>query len=688
MYQYKYGGKKGKSYDLVEAQDLVVVRTKEPMDLKSEEAEISSRTRSLASNMIPVVSFPEANVTVYKCVNKGKSTARSTMGLRNTVRKALKQEESVKFAGRVLKDRRSGEPVVYTENFFIKFKDAVSEAKCEEILASCDLRVREKLGFATNSYFAVAPKGTGLDVFQIAETILKKKEVEYCHPELVRKKKKKAIYTKQWHLKAVTMNGNRIEQHVFVEEAWSYNKGEGMTIAVIDDGVDTSHEEFQQPGKIVAPRDTVINEDDGNPKRYEENHGTPCAGVACASGDFKASGVAPAARLMPIRSGGLGSLAEAKAFQWATDNGADVISCSWGPADGPWWDSENPLHFIPFDLPDSTRLAMDYAVREGRGGKGCVIVWAAGNGNEIVDLDGYASYHQVIAVAASNDRGTRSYYSDYGNAIWCCFPSSDVYASHIRHPRPLTPGIWTTDRMGRDGENPGFSEYGDAAGKYYSQFGGTSSACPGVAGVIALMLSANEELTWEEVREIIKHSCDKIDVEQGDYDAEGHSPYYGYGKINAVIAVENALKAKETEAVDYQVKGSSQFSKEKEIPVVNGQPNKAIAKNSRFCGFNLDLTPYTPNLSLRYKTVLNKKGITKWTKAGSYNGTTDRRRKLIGFAIELTGSLAADYSVLYKAKLRGEEEWVWGENGSICGTTKDGGDAIEDFAVWVERKDD
>ena len=199
------------------------------------------------------------------------------------------------------------------------------------------------------------------------------------------------------------------------------------------------------------------------------------------------------------------------------------------------------MHFIPFDLPDSTRLAIDYAVKQGRGGKGCVIVWAAGNGNEIVDIDGYASHHQVIAVAASNDRGKRSYYSDYGNSVWCCFPSNDVFASFIPHPKSLTSGIWTTDRMGRAGENYGESTLGGSEGHYYSEFGGTSSSCPGVAGVIALMLCANEDLAWEEVKEIIKNSCDPIDIEDGDYDATGHSPYYGYGKINAVIALENAL---------------------------------------------------------------------------------------------------------------------------------------------------
>ena len=679
MYHYQYGGK---TYDLVEAQDMVVVRTAGTTDLKDEKTDLSKNSRELVSNMIPVVKFPEADVTVFKCIQK---SGRNVMGFRNLVRRTLKKEDSVKFAGRVLKDRKSDEPVIYTENFFVKFKDTVTKAACKKMIKECGIEIREELGFAKNAFFVTAPKGTGLEIFNIAEVLLKKKEVEYCHPELVRKKKHRSIHPMQWHLKPANINGNEINQHVHVEAAWQYNRGEGMIIAVIDDGVDMGHEEFSQVGKIVAPRDTVINVDDGNPKRFEENHGTPCAGVACASGRFNASGVAPEARLMPIRCGGLGSLAEAKAFQWATDNGADIISCSWGPADGPWWDTEDALHFIPFDLPDSTRLAIDYAVREGRKGKGCVIVWAAGNGNEVVDLDGYASHHQVLAVAASNDRGTRSYYSDYGNAVLCCFPSSDVHASFIPHPRPLTPGIWTTDRTGEEGENYGVEELGGIDGKYYAQFGGTSSACPGVAGVIALMLRANENLTWEEVREIIKNSCDKIDYEQGDYDANGHSPYYGYGKINAALAVENALKATEEEVIVYKIKGVSQFSKNKNVTVENGTPTEELTKNSRFCGFNLEVIPFTPNVNIRYKTVVNKLGTSKWAANGTYSGTTDRRRKVIGFAIELTGSLADKYEVHYEASLKGKKTPATGKNGAICGTTKDGGRAIENFKIWIEE---
>ena len=77
-----------------------------------------------------------------------------------------------------------------------------------------------------------------------------------------------------------------------------------------------------------------------------------------------------------------------------------------------------------------------------------MITWAAGNGNESVDNDGYASYERVIAVAACNDIGTRSAYSDIGKALWCAFPSSHGEES-------LTPGIWTTDRSGAEGYNPG-----------------------------------------------------------------------------------------------------------------------------------------------------------------------------------------------------------------------------------------
>jgi subtilisin family serine protease len=201
---------------------------------------------------------------------------------------------------------------------------------------------------------------------------------------------------------------------------------------------------------------------------------------------------------MPIRlSSALGSQQEGDAFEWAADHGADVISCSWGPSDGAWYDPNDPLHNRSFSIPASTKLAIDYATTQGRNGKGCVIFFAAGNGNESVENDGYASYENVIAVAACGDRSIKSVYSDFGKAIWCAFPSSDFGFLPTNHPDPLTTGIWTTDRVGAMGYNPGDVRLGDGAGLFTNDFGGTSSSCPGAAGVAALILSVNPDLKWQ-----------------------------------------------------------------------------------------------------------------------------------------------------------------------------------------------
>ena len=356
--------------------------------------------------------------------------------------------------------------------------------------------------------------------------------VKCCHPELVHPLRERRWFPSQWHLAESAVQGKLVQAHAHIVEAWETSKGKGTVIAVIDDGVDVDHPEFKSAGKIISPRDVTLRVDDPRPKTSRDKHGTACAGVACADGNHGASGVAPEAKLMPIRyASGLGSQAEANAFVWAAEHGADVISCSWGPMDGAWHNPNDPLHDALSPLPDSTRIAIEYAIGKGRKGKGCVIVWAAGNGNESVDNDGYASYEKVIAVAASSDQNDRCKYSDFGNAVWCAFPSNQVGGN------ALTPGIWTTDRAGSAGYNRGDENQGDLQGDYTNSFGGTSSACPGVAGVAALILSCNPGLQWHEVKEIIKSSCDRIDEANGQYDENGHSPLYGYGRVNAAKAV-------------------------------------------------------------------------------------------------------------------------------------------------------
>ncbi len=124
----------------------------------------------------------------------------------------------------------------------------------------------------------------------------------------------------QWHLRIATIGGVRIQAHANVARAWRLTTGAGTTIAVIDDGIDVDHEEFSTANKIVAPRSFgKVSSDDPRPGESDD-HGTAAAGVACAAGRFGAAGVAPDARLMPLRSSaGLGSQDEADTFAWAAD---------------------------------------------------------------------------------------------------------------------------------------------------------------------------------------------------------------------------------------------------------------------------------------------------------------------------------------------------------------------------------
>ena len=545
MVQVRYGGKNGDPYVLDASNNHLVVRTLSRhavMATRSfEVSPISAEAHRILDQFETITRFREAGVELLSTKNPQADSA-----LRDTARSLLKAEPDVAFAGRVLVDAND-RPVVYTENLFVKFQDDDEAEDCQGLLQSLGLSVKRVLDYARNAYFVAAPADSGLAIFEIAASLLDHESVELCHPELVSpNRERRQAFSPQWHLKATNVNGRLVDAHAEVEAAWTLSDGTGAIIAVVDDGVDIDHEEFRSSGKIVAPRDVTRQSSDPRPGRGDD-HGTACAGVACANGQFGAAGVAPGARLIPIRlASGLGSQAEADAFVWAARNGADVISCSWGPPDGKWWDPADPAHKQVVPLPDSTRLAIDFAINQGRSGKGCVVVFAAGNGNESVDNDGYASYAKVIAVAACNDQSKRSAYSDFGRAVWCSFPSNDGQPS-------LTPGIWTTDRSGGVGYNQGSLQKGDPAGHYTNSFGGTSSACPGVAGVAALILARNPALRWDQVREVLKQSCTRIDAAGGTYDASGRSPYYGFGRVNARKAVELALPPQPAAALVFQV---------------------------------------------------------------------------------------------------------------------------------------
>ena len=323
--------------------------------------------------------------------------------------------------------------------------------------------------------------------------------------------------SQQWHLTSAN-----------IVDAWTITRGSSdIKVCILDDGVDVGHSEFAS--KVAAEFDFFNNTSDARPKGAQDNHGTACAGVATAAG-VKALGAAPDCSLIAACTPAWGASSdEAKMFKWAADQGADVISCSWGPPDGTG--SVDPL-------PDLTRAAIHYCVTEGRDGKGCSVLFAAGNGNESVSNDGYASNPDVMAIAACTDADTRAGYSDFGPEVSICAPSNGG-----------TNSILTTDRRGADGYNKTHPGQDDPAKPwmndpfadldYTSMFGGTSSSTPLVAGVVGLMLSANPDLTPTQIRNCLQNTAKKIGP-SSSYDSNGHSPQFGYGKIDAGAAVREA----------------------------------------------------------------------------------------------------------------------------------------------------
>ena len=421
---------------------------------------------------------------------------------------------------------KDGSWALPTENVYIRFQADVARHDCKSILEDRGLQIKEKLSIAPNTWFASASEGTPIGVvFEAALLLLERAEVVYCYPELVRARQLRSVYPFQWHLARAEISGRSFDAHIDVEGAWSFAEGKGTTIAIIDRGFLGIRQHSQLRHKLVCPVRFV-----GKETRVGEiskaTHGTHCAGAACATGEpngYWAAGVAPSSRLMPISIPmdiGLGSIDEIRAFQWAADNNADVISCSWGPEDGTRRRAK---------LPPCTRDAIDYATRTGRGGKGCVVVFAAGNGDECVDLDEYASYRKVIAAGACNALGERAYYSDYGKALWCLAPSSGS---------DNLPGIWTTDPPGMMGDERRSSPRGD----YYGDFGKTSASGAIVAGIAALIVSANPKLDWSEVKQIIANSCCRLSGLEYIHDRNDMT---GYGRVDAHKALRLAMRSKE-----------------------------------------------------------------------------------------------------------------------------------------------
>jgi serine protease len=284
--------------------------------------------------------------------------------------------------------------------------------------------------------------------------------------------------SQQWSL--ATMN---------VAQAWQSSTGAGITVAVIDTGVDAGHPDLAGqvlPGiDLVAGTEGVSTDPNG--------HGTHVAGtIAAVTGNGTGvTAVAPHAKILPIRAldaDGAGYMSDtATGIVYATDHGADVINMSLGGTE--------------------SSAAVSNAISYARS-KGVVVVAAAGNSRANGSPTSYpAADDGVIAVASTTSDDVYSSFSNRGDYIDVAAPGSAI-----------------------------ISTYPQASGSAYVSMSGTSMAAPHVAAIAALLKSYNADLTPDQIQQAMQTSAVDLGTPGKDSD-------YGYGRVDAAAALAAIIPA-------------------------------------------------------------------------------------------------------------------------------------------------
>jgi len=476
----------------------------------------SERQRAIAESQGTLPSFSERKeLPVFKITLLSLRQVATEETIIQTI-DSLNANEDVEFANPVF-DFPDAE-LTLTDEFIVKFTPSVTKEEIEAFNRLNGVETARKEKWA-EWYVLRVKDPRNMNALKMANLYYESPITIYSVPNFVRRLEPMSVtpndtyFQQQWALH----NGGQIppggtqDADIDAPEGWEISTGSpDIVIAIIDEGVDITHEDLVN--KLVAGYDFVENDNDPSPWNNDA-HGTACAGLAAGqtNNTIGVAGVAWGCKIMPIRiaygyGGGWWYYDTwiAGGIQWAADNRADVLSNSWGGG--------SPS--------DAITEAVQYAKNYGRGGKGCVVVFAAGNSGSYVAYPAWLD--EVIAVGATDHDDERWDYSNFGSELDVVAPSGLTN---------LQGNIWTTDITGSAGynnRNPDILDYTD-------KMGGTSAAAPQVAGLAALILSVNPDLTSDEVQFFIESTAD-------DKGTTGWDQYYGWGRINVYKALIEAAK--------------------------------------------------------------------------------------------------------------------------------------------------
>jgi proprotein convertase subtilisin/kexin type 2 len=338
------------------------------------------------------------------------------------------------------------------------------------------------------------------------------------------------LYVDAWHLLNVGQDGGTAGEDVDVVAAWNAGfDGTGIRIAIVDEDLEIGHEDLFWnclPGKSHNYVDGSSDPTGAGNQR----HGTSVGGVAAGVGANDAGSRGAAYEAFLVGYNFLVNQTTANEANAMTRDATlnAVSNNSWGPTPGLG---------IPQAATSSWRIAVQTGLAIGREGKGIVYLFAAGNGGQSgidpgdnSNLGGYANFYGVIAVGAVGDDGRKASYSEKGANVLVCAPSLGR-GGH---------GITTTDRSGGAGYNDGNVPFDYPNADYTKNFSGTSSSTPLVSGVVALVLEANPNLSWRDVRAVLAESARQNDAADADWTTNGAGLHvnhkYGFGVVDAGAA--------------------------------------------------------------------------------------------------------------------------------------------------------
>ncbi|VDD91762.1 unnamed protein product [Enterobius vermicularis] len=326
---------------------------------------------------------------------------------------------------------------------------------------------------------------------------------------------KDPLYSEQWYLNGHAEGGYDMN----VINAWMLGyAGRNVSVSILDDGIQRDHPDLARNYDPRASTDINDHDDDPTPQNNGDNkHGTRCAGevAAVAGNEYCGVGIAYLAKVGGVRmlDGPVSDSIEAASLSLNQDH-IDIYSASWGPEDdGKTFDGPGPL----------AREAFYRGIKEGRGGKGNIFVWASGNGGARQDscsADGYTTSVYTLSISSATFDNRRPWYLEE-----CPSSIATTYSSaNVNQPAVVTV---------------------DVPNGCTRTHTGTSASAPMAAGIIALALEANPNLTWRDMQHLVLRTANPTPLlKNPGWSKNGVGRYisnqFGYGLMDAAALVKLA----------------------------------------------------------------------------------------------------------------------------------------------------